>query len=72
MTWPASVPQEVVDLVLRDVIRMHTEVQPESMPVVAVGQAANYRDSVAPVVDSSDVLECALPATTCVERLESS
>src|SRR5262245_13101592 len=47
---PQQVPQEIVDLVLRDVFRMHTEVQPESVSVRADRETTDHRDAVAPVV----------------------
>ena len=45
-----QVPEEIVDLVLRDVLRMHTEIQSESTSVRADRQAADHRDAIATVV----------------------
>src|SRR5882724_9833154 len=49
-----QIPQKVVDLVLRDVLRVHTEIQTESAAIRADRQTADHRDPVATVVVTVD------------------
>ncbi len=45
-----QVPQEIVDLLLRDVVGMHTKVQAETTSLRAHRQSADHRDPIATVV----------------------
>lgn len=63
-----QIPQEVIGLVLGDILRMHTEVQPESPPAWADRQSADHRDAITTIV----VSEFVRPVPTCVARVESS